>query len=143
MLLHRREVAIFMQESVPMHDAVRADDDVGGLAHGDAPISQPAVIAGGARGKVGIEKRDEVILTQIALDARGVGVVPGTLEYFKQDEVADEQRLPAGRGLELGGRGRPTAAQDRDPDGAVDENQAARDVGLGASRRGRLPNPIP
>lgn len=77
---------------------------------------------GGARGEIGIEKREEDMLAQIALDAHGVGIVPRALKNLKEDQVADKQPFQPRRSLELGGRRRLMAAQVGDPDRTVDEN---------------------
>jgi hypothetical protein len=36
MLLHRREITVIMQQPVLVDDAVRPDDQVGGLANGES-----------------------------------------------------------------------------------------------------------
>jgi hypothetical protein len=55
MLLHRREVAVVVQQRVAVFNAERADDDVRGLADRYAQVSQLAIIAGGVRGEIGVE----------------------------------------------------------------------------------------
>ena len=56
MLLHRREIAVIVQQGVAMFDAEGADDDVGRLADRDAQFSQLAIIPGSARREISIQK---------------------------------------------------------------------------------------
>ncbi len=109
-----------------MLDAERADDDVGCLADRDASLSQLAIIAGGARGKIGIQKRHESIVAQSAFEARGMGLVPRALKDLEQNEIADQEGFTAGGGFQFGNGRRSMAAQVRNPDGAIDENHDRR-----------------
>jgi hypothetical protein len=47
MRLHRRKIAVIVQQRMAPFDAEGADDDVGGLADRDAQFSQLAIVAGG------------------------------------------------------------------------------------------------
>jgi len=123
MLLHRRKIAVIVQQRMATFDAEGADDDVGGLADCDAQFSQLAIVAGGTRGQVGVQERDESITAQSAFNARRVGLVPSALKDFEQDEITDQEWFPRGCGFEFRGRQRSMAAQVRNPDGGVDENQ--------------------
>src|SRR5258708_7946086 len=64
MLLHRREIAVIVQQRVAMLDAEGPDNDIGRLADRDAQLSQLAIVSGSARGKIGIEERHESIPAQ-------------------------------------------------------------------------------
>jgi hypothetical protein len=79
MHLHRRKIAVIVQQRMATFDAEGADDDVSGLADRDAEFSQLAIVAGGTRCQVGVQKRDEGINAQSAFNARRVGLVPGAL----------------------------------------------------------------
>ena len=122
MFFHRSEVAVIMQQDVAMLDAESADDDVRGLADGDAQRPQLAIIAGGTGREITIEKRYDRIPAQSALDALSMGFVPGTLKDLEQDKIADQQRFTAGCGFQFGNRRRSMSAQVRDPDGAINED---------------------
>ncbi len=126
MFLHRREITVIVQQRVAMLDAESADDDIGRLADRDAQPPQRAIIPGGARSEIAIQKPHERIPAQSALDARGMGRIPGSLENLEQNEIADQERLPTGGGFQLQGCGRSMAAQMRDPDGTIDENHDRR-----------------
>ncbi len=104
MLLHRDEIAVVMQQSVSMFDAESADDEVGGLANGNAQFSQLAIISSSERGQVGSQQRYKQILTQSAFNTRGMGPVPSALENFEQDNVADQERLACRRFRQFGSR---------------------------------------
>src|SRR5258708_6504000 len=144
MFLHRREIAVIVQQRMAMLDAEGTNDDVGRLANRDTQISEFAIVAGGARGKGGIQERHESISTQSAFDTRRMGLVPCALKDLEQDEIADQKRFAAGGGLQFGnGRG-SMAAQVRDPDRAIDENHARRGGRPWriASRSPFQPNPL-
>jgi len=109
-----------------MLDAECADDDVGRLADRDAQFSQLAIVPGGARGKIGIQKRHESIPAQSPFNAPSMSLIPGALKDLEQDEIANQERFPTGGGFQFGSCWRSMAAQMRDPDGAVDENHDLR-----------------
>ena len=50
MLLHRRKIAVIVQQRVAMFDAKGADDNVGCFPDRDAQFSQLAIVPGGTRG---------------------------------------------------------------------------------------------
>ena len=87
--LHRREIVVIVQQRVPILDTEGADDDVRRLADRNAQFSQLAVVPGGMRGKIGIQKRHENISAQSAFNAGGVRLVPGALKNLEQDEITD------------------------------------------------------
>src|SRR5579863_8478818 len=102
MLLHRREIPVVVQQRVAALDTEGANDDVGRFADRDAQVSQPAIVPGGARGKIGIQKRHESIPTQFAFNPRSMGFISGALKNFEQDEVADQKRFPTGGRFQFG-----------------------------------------
>src|SRR5208337_5349736 len=57
MLLHRREIAVIVQQGAATFDAKRSDDDVRGLPDRYAEVSQLAIIASGERGQFFVEER--------------------------------------------------------------------------------------
>src|SRR5271154_4957994 len=109
-----------------MLDAKRADNDIVRLAYGYAHISQPAIISGGARGEIGVEKRHDIETAQTTFDARGMRLVPSPLKNLEQNQVADKDRFAASRSFELGGRHSQRATKVGDPDGTVDEDHEER-----------------
>ena len=107
-------------------------------------VPQLAIIPGGSRSEIGVEEGHDLEAAQAAFDARRMSFIAGSLKDFEQNEIADQDRFAAGRSFELRGRHGPGAAKVGDPDRAVNEDHdGARSAGPGASRRGRLPNPIP
>src|SRR5260370_41583289 len=96
MFLHRREIAVIVQQRMAILDAEGTNDNVGRLANRDAQISQLAIVPGGARGKGGIQERHESISAQSAFNARRMGLVPCALKDLEQDEIADQKRFAAG-----------------------------------------------
>ncbi len=126
MFLHWRKIAIIVQQRVMMFDAEGADDDVGCLADRNAQFPQLAIISRGTRGEGRVQKRHDSVPAQAALDARSMDLVSGALENLKQNEVADQERLPARGRHEPGGRRRLMAPQMRNPDRAIDQNHDRR-----------------
>ena len=104
MFLHRREIPVVVQQQVATLDAESADDDVGGVPNRNAQLSQFAIVAGCTRSKIAIQQWHEGVPAQSALNARGMGVIPGALKNFQQNKIADEKRFPTGGGFQLGGR---------------------------------------
>lgn len=102
MLYHRGEVAIVVQQCMAVLDAERADDDVGRLPDRDAQLSQFSIVPRRARGEIGIQKWHDNVVPQSTLDARGMRVITGALKNLKQDQVPDQERLPAGGSLQFG-----------------------------------------
>src|SRR6516162_7796632 len=129
MLLHRRKIAVVVQQRTATFDAKRADDDVGGLADRYAHVSQPAIVPGGARREIGVQERHHIEAAQAPFDARRVKFVAGALKNFKQDEVADKDPFAAGGSLELGGSRRQQPTEVGDPDRTVDEDLEMRKDG--------------
>lgn len=121
MLLHRYKIAVIVQQHMAMFDAKGADDNVGCFPDRDAQFSQLAVISGDTRGQIGIQKRHNRELAQSTFNARGMGVVPGALKDFEQDEITNQERLSCNGFLQFVGRRRAMPAQMRNPDGAIDE----------------------
>ena len=124
MFLHRREIAVIVQQRVAMLDAECADDEVGRLADRDAQLSQLAIVPGGARGEIGIQKRHKSIPAHSAFDARSMSFIPGALKNLEQDEIADQERFPTRGGFQFGSGGVRSPRKIGDPDGAIDENHA-------------------
>ena len=122
MRLHRRKIAVIVEQRVAVFDTKGTDDNVGGLADRDAEFSQFAIIPGGARGQIGIQKRHESILAQPVFDALRMGLVPSAQKDFEQDKIADQEQFTCSRSFQFGCRQRSMAAQVRDPDRVVDEN---------------------
>jgi len=122
MLLHRRKIAIIVQQRMPTFDAEGPDDDICGLADREAELPQLAIVAGGSGGEIGVQKWHESISTQFAFNARGVSVVTSALQNLEQDEVTDQERLSRGRCFQLGRRRSSKAPQVRDPNRAVDKD---------------------
>jgi len=126
MSLHGREIAVIVQQRLAMFDAESSDDNVGGFADRDSQFSQPAIVAGGARSQVTVQKRHERILAQPPFNARSMGVVAGPLKYLEQNEITDQKRFPAGDGFQFDGGRSSMTAQLRNPDGTVDKNHNRR-----------------
>ena len=105
-----------------MFDAEGPDDEIGGLADRNTQFPQLAVVAGGVRGQFSVQELHNSIRTQSAFDAQSVSLIPGPLENFEQDEIADQERLSHCRCFQFDGRLRSMTAQVGDPDGGVDED---------------------
>ena len=106
MLLHRRKIAIVMQQRAATLDAKRADDDVVRLADRYSHISETTIVPRGARREIGVEERHDFEAAQAAFDARRVKVVPRALKNFEQNEIADKDRLRGHRNFEFHSRRR-------------------------------------
>jgi hypothetical protein len=89
MFLHWRKIAVVVQQRVMVLDAVGGDDDVSRLSDRNSQSPQLAIISGGTRRKIGIQKRHDCVSTQPAFDACSMRLVSGALENLEQDEVAD------------------------------------------------------
>src|ERR1700759_4119292 len=127
-----------------MLEAKRANDDIRGLADGNAEVPQLAIIPGSLWGEIGVEKRHDIEAAQAAFDARRMSFVAGSLKNFEQNEVADQYRFAAGGSFELGGRHGPGATKVGDPDRAVDEDHEERKGRSWriSSRSPSQPNPL-
>ncbi len=89
MFLHRTEIPVVVQQQVAVLDTESADNDIGRFADRNAQFSQLVIVPGGAKGKIGAEKRHESILAKSAFDLRGMRLISGALKNLQQDEVAD------------------------------------------------------
>jgi hypothetical protein len=92
-LFHGIEVAILMEERVTALDAVGGDDDVYRLADRNTLAAERSIVASRPNREVIIEKRNDRITAEIALDVCRMGFIAGTLKHFQQDEIPDQQRL--------------------------------------------------
>jgi len=77
-----------------MFDAEGPDDEIGGLADRDAQFPQLASVPGGMGGHFSVQELADSIRPQSAFDAQSVRLIPGALENFEQDQIADQERLP-------------------------------------------------
>ncbi len=107
MLLHRRKIAVIVQQGAATFDAKRSDDDVRCLPDRYAEVSQVAIIASGQRGQFVVEERHKGKLAQSPFDPRRMGLVPGALKNLEQNEIADQDRFASDSSFEFGGRGSP------------------------------------
>jgi hypothetical protein len=122
MTLHGRKVTVIVEQGMTMLDAEGPDDEIGGLADRNTQFPQLAIVPCGVGGQFSVQELHDSIRTQSAFDAQGVSLIPGALENFEQDEIADQQWFPHCRGFQFGGRLRSLTAQVGDPDGGVDED---------------------
>jgi hypothetical protein len=106
---------------MPMLNAKGADNAVGGFADGDAQPPQLAIVPSGPSGQIAIQKRNDGIMAQCALDARGMSFVPSALKDLEQDEIAAQERLARGGGFQSECRWRCATAEVGNPDRAVDQ----------------------
>ncbi len=119
---HRREIPVVVQQCVVELDAVSADDDVDGLADGNARFPQSPIVASGFDRQVFRQQWDDPETPQGYFQLYGVRLVSRSLQDFKQDKVAQKKRFPAGRRLQRCGRRRAMAAKMGDPDRTIDED---------------------
>ncbi len=129
---HRFEVAVGVQKRMAARDAKRPNDYVGGFSHRDAKGAQSPIVCRRFDRDFIVEQGSERKPAQPTLQAIRVGVVLRALQDFQQNEIAKENDLFRGEGLKFQRLRICAPAQMRDPDGAVDEDQAAR--GFGARR---------
>ena len=64
---------------------------------------------------------------QAAFDTRRMQLIASALKNFKQDEVANKDRLGSHRSFEFRGRRRQRPPKVRDPDGAINQDHDGRD----------------
>jgi hypothetical protein len=84
------------------------------------------MIPGGASGQVRIQKRHDSVPAQSTFIARGTFLTRCTVKDLEQNEIADQQRFPAGGCLRPYGCRRSLAPQMADPDSTVDKDHDRR-----------------
>ena len=93
MLDHGKKVPVVVEERMALHQTERADDHVGRFAHRNSSVSQRAIVtrchARQARVKHGFDGEPPHVL----LDADSVLIVAGTLQHFKQHQVANRDLI--------------------------------------------------
>ena len=90
---HRSEIPIAGQERMAVGDAEGADDQVDGLAYGDAASTQAPVVHRTLDGEIRIEHGRYVEPPQRALDPMRLALARNALQNLQQHHVADQQRL--------------------------------------------------
>jgi hypothetical protein len=77
MFLHRRNIAVIVEQRAMVFDAERADDDVSCLSDRNAQPPQHAIVSHAAGSKIGIRERHGSVPTQLAFDRCRMGLVSG------------------------------------------------------------------
>jgi hypothetical protein len=95
-----------VEEREVVGNAPCANDDVYGLANGDSPLAQEAVIVGGADGQRLPGETDVFQGTKNPLDSPVLLFIPDVLQHFGNDKVAGHHFLPDEGGSQQCGLGR-------------------------------------
>lgn len=139
MALHGLEIPVGVKKLVAVLDAIRADDQVNGLADGDSNSAKNPVIPGGGHRKLWIEQCDGGKNTQRLADLLRVLLVSHAQENLQLDKVTQEKVPGARRCSQGGSSGRPPPTKMVDPDGAIREYHRLPDATLFVF----LPSPLP
>src|ERR1700722_5305631 len=127
MLLHSHKITIVVQQRASALNAKRADNDVVRFADRYSHIPETTIVPRGPRGEIVVEERHDLEAPQAAFDARRVRLVASALKNFKQNEVANKDRLEGHRSFKFRGRRRQRPPKVRDPDRAIDQDHNGRD----------------
>src|SRR5580704_15249909 len=101
MLLHGHKIAIVVQQRAAAFNAKRADNDVVRFADRYSHIPETTIVPRGARGEIGVEERHDLEAAQAALDTRRGKLIASALKNFKQNEIANKDRLEGHRSFEF------------------------------------------
>jgi hypothetical protein len=143
MLLHGHKIAIVVQQRAAAFNAKRADNDVVRFADRYSHIPETTIVPRGARGEIGVEERHDLEAAQAALDTRRGKLIASALKNFKQNEIANKDRLEGHRSFEFRGRRRQSPRRCAIQTELSTRITTGATGGPAASRRGRLPNPSP
>lgn len=89
---HGVEVAIVVQKEMASLETKRRDHEVDRFADGDAALAQQSIVRGRARRERLVQHAFDCELAQRSFDARRMRLVSRSLQNFKQNNVADEDR---------------------------------------------------
>ena len=101
MLGHRQVVFVSLQKTVPVLDAIGADDHVDRLSHRDAPIPKHAIVGGSPDREAGREHLRDRKVSEILLDPPSLMMIACALKNLKHDNVAEKNGLLRNEGAQL------------------------------------------
>jgi len=125
--LHRSEIPMIVQQTVPFLNAERSDNHIDRLAHGNPQSAQTPVILGGSNRKPFVHHSRDRISTEALLNPNHKGIVPCPLQDLKHDQIADQDPIVVilGQCPEFGHRDIVDAAKVRDPNRAIDDDHGS------------------
>src|SRR5579884_590291 len=124
--LHRREIAIVVQQRMSSFDAEGGDDEIDRLADRYAFAAQKSVIRGGLDRQFGIEQRDCPEAPQDALDELCFALDPQSLQHLAENQIADQQWPRRDQRAKPAYRIGRDIVQMIDPYGAIDEDHRGK-----------------
>ena len=124
MIDHRLKITIGVKQNMTVHNAERTYDQIDRLAHGNAMLSHQAEIARSLRRQLRIQHWLDAKLTEVLLNGCGMALVPGTLQHFKKNEIANDNVLRIVDRAQRLNRRMIGVTQMADPDRAIDDNHS-------------------
>jgi hypothetical protein len=121
---HRVEVAVVVQQPMTSLDTERTSDHVDRLAHRYSSCPQTPIISRRSHRDLLVQHSSDRILPEFSLDTNGMSVIPRTLQYLEQNQIAN-QKLVVGavsQHAEPEGRGIVDATKVGDPNRTVDDD---------------------